>query len=125
MVFVSGDDRSVPLFDQVLSLAGKEPSSFLFIGLIPGNLPSGHLERFKGSLFKRLGQGLMRCRLANVPWSLRVLESFDPDLTGVEFAKLYQPDQIMITVHDGRESPFSKGFQDRLSVEGTPVDIVD
>ncbi len=66
MVFIKDDRHAISLFDAVLATAKTKPSAFLFVGLIPNNLPSGHTERFKGRVFRKLGQGLLRCREAGI-----------------------------------------------------------
>ncbi|BDQ35484.1 protein kinase domain-containing protein [Pseudodesulfovibrio portus] len=95
MVFVKDDARAIPLFEEVLSIAQKCPAIFLFVGLIPNNLPSGHLERFKGNIFRRLGQGFMQCRTSGLTWSLRLLENIDHDKAQDAFIRLYQPDEVL------------------------------
>ena len=114
MVFIKDDNRAVSLFDAVLRKASKEPSVFLFIGLIPNNLPSGHAERFKGSLFKKLGQGLIRCRAKNLVWSLRVFENTDPERTALELVNQYQPDLILLGKSDKKRGKMAirRGFQE-------------
>lgn len=95
MVFVKDDHRAVDLFDRALELAST-PSLFLFVGLVPGNLPSGHLERFKGRLFNKLAQGLSRCRAASVQWSLRVLENVSAESAANHLIEAYGPDRILL-----------------------------
>lgn len=122
IVFIKDDIRAVTLFDAALHYSTHTPSVFLFVGLIPNNLPSGHAERFKGNLFKKLGQGLMRCRAANLPWSLRVLENTDPGRTAVELIRLYQPDQVFVGESEKNKTPsFRRSFQTELAAEGTYI----
>ena len=117
MVFIKGDNRAIPLFDMVLRMASEEPAIFLFVGLIPNNLPSGHAERFKSSLFKKLGQGLMRCRAAELPWSLRVFENTDPERTAIELARQYQPDRLFLgeSKKPHKIGAIRRGFQASLA----------
>lgn len=96
MVFVTSNSRAVPLFDASLRLAASTPAIFMFVSMVPGNLPSGHMERFKGALFRRLGQGLLRCREAGMQWSLRLLDSPDPNITARLFVEQYAPDTIIV-----------------------------
>ncbi len=96
MAFVKDDSRAVALFDAALQTATDTPSLFLFVSLIPGNLPSGHLERFKGNLFRKLGQGLLRCREAGLQWSVRALQCPDIDKTASAFVKQYAPDTLFL-----------------------------
>jgi len=118
LVFIGDDSRSVQLFNTTLQLAEAEPAVFLFVGLIPCNLPSGHTERFKGSLFKKMGQGLMRCRDADLTWSLRVMECSDPEQTAVELVRQYSPDLILLG-ETGRENKrtLRRGFHAHLAEE--------
>ncbi len=96
MVFIKADNRAIPLFDTVLQSASTEPAMFLFVGLLPGNLPSGHAERFRGNLFRKMGQGLLRCREKNVLWSLRVLEKSDHEAGAVDLINRYHPDAVFM-----------------------------
>lgn len=96
MGFITDHSGSLGLFDEVLEMAKETPSIFLFVGLIPGNLPSGHAERYRGKLFKKMAQGLFRCRQANLTWSLRMMESFAPEKTGLELARQYRPDTALL-----------------------------
>ncbi|GAU07996.1 protein kinase domain-containing protein [Desulfoplanes formicivorans] len=96
MVFIKGDERAASLFDAAIEQALAEPSLFLFVGLVPGNLPSGHLERFKGSLYRKLAQGLIRCRRHHLIWSLRLLETIVPEYTALKLIRQYRPMQVFL-----------------------------
>lgn len=112
MVFIKDDERAVPLFDAALQRASAEPSLFLFVGLAPANLPSGHLERFKASLYRKLGQGLMRCRRHHLTWSLRFLETSVPEHAALELVRQYRPDRVYLGRQTSRRaSSFSRSFQ--------------
>lgn len=95
MVFIKEADLAIRLIDDALQMAQKTPSILLFTGLIPNNLPSGHAERFKGGLFRKLGQGLTHCRATDLPWSLRILENVDPAKAEEALIQQYQPDQVL------------------------------
>lgn len=96
MVFVKDDNRAVSLFNAALATARSEPSVFLFVGLIPTTLTYGHAQRFTGNLFRKLGQGLLRCRSAGLPWSLRVMSHPDPAQAARNFIRIYAPDRIYL-----------------------------
>lgn len=124
MVFVKDDNRAVSLFDATLRQAEDNPSVFLFVGLVPNNLPSGHAERFRGNMFKKLGQGLIRCRAAGVPWSLRVLENTDPERTAVELVRQYQPDQVYIGASEAGTSSLQQRFPQALASENIHIESI-
>nr|WP_287410723.1 protein kinase [Pseudodesulfovibrio sp.] len=125
LVFVSDDNRSVPIFDTALKLAEAKPSVFLFVGLIPYNLPSGHTERFTGNLFKKMSQGLLRCRGASLAWSLRVLTSADPEKTAVDFVRQYRPDLILLGENGKRNKrTIRRGFHTHLAAENVRIHSV-
>jgi hypothetical protein len=112
MVFISDDERAAPLFDAVIRRAAAGPCLLLFVGLIPGNLPSGHRERFAGNLYRKLAQGLIRCRLHHVQWSLRVVETAVPERTALELVRRYRPDRVYLGRQTTRKaSSFSRSFQ--------------
>lgn len=123
MVFINDDDRAVPLFDASLRHAAQTPSLFLFVGLIPHNLPSGHTERFQGTLLRKLGKGLLRSRAADLQWSLRVLDQTDPGRTAMELVDQYQPDRIFIGTSSKTESP-RKGFPNYLKSESDKIELI-
>nr|WP_321513784.1 protein kinase [uncultured Pseudodesulfovibrio sp.] len=119
LAFISDDNRAVPLFNTVLHMADTEPCVFLLVGLIPCNLPSGHTERFKGNLFRKMSQGLTRCRGADLTWSLRVLESADPEKTAVELVRQYGPDLILLgDTEKKNKRTMRRGFHAHLAAEG-------
>lgn len=123
IVFIKDDSRAVPLFDAAIQTATDTPSLFLFVSLIPGNLPSGHLERFKGNLFRKLGQGLQRCRSAGLDWSLRVLDSADPEATASTLTRRYAPDAIFLggsTQSGSRRHSFNR----KLSATGIRINRI-
>jgi len=115
MVFVKDDNHAISLFDQALRTAETTPSAFLFVGLIPNNLPSGHTERFKGRVFRKLAQGLMRCREKDIPWSLRIFENTDPEQTALELVRQYQPDSVYIGNAAQRRHRLRRDFRATLS----------
>lgn len=119
MVFIKDDTRAVNLFDRVIELASGAPSLFLFVGMVPGHLPSGHMERFKGSLLQKLAQGLLRCREANVRWSLRVFDNTVPETAARQVAEAYEPDRVLIG-----ESSSKHGFETRFKGLETDVEII-
>jgi len=96
MVFVKGDHKTESIFDTAISKSGKYPSTFLIVGLLPNNLPSGHMERFRADFFRRLGDGLARCRAAGLQWGLRLFENIDPKQTAIHLVHQYRPDDILI-----------------------------
>lgn len=96
MVFIKGDSRTTALFDAIITKAQANPTITLFVALVPCNLPSGHMERFKGRLFRRLAHGLMRCRENNMSWGIRLLEHVDPKQTARALIDQYEPDEILI-----------------------------
>ncbi|CCH49280.1 protein kinase domain-containing protein [Pseudodesulfovibrio piezophilus] len=124
MAFVKDDDHAVPLFDSCLALANRTPAIFLFVGLIPNSLPSGHHERFKGSLFRKLAQGLMRCRTASIPWSLRIFENVVPEQAALDLIRLYKPDQIHLTKPLKGEGNIWNAFHRRLASENIPMEFI-
>lgn len=95
MIFIKEPDLAIELIECALRTATQRPSLLLFVGLIPNNLPSGHTERFKGSLFRRLAQGLTRCRTGDIHWSLRILEHVDPRKAEEAMTCHYQPDTVI------------------------------
>lgn len=125
MVFVKDDDRAIPLFEAALARATQTPAMLLFIGLVPHHLPSGHLERFKGTLFKKMRQGLMQTRAAGHPWSLRVFDNTDPERAALELVRLYRPDHILVgaSQHGGARS-LRHGFQTTLAESNHVVEPV-
>lgn len=126
MVFIKDDPKAITLFDKVLERAEETPSLFLFVGLIPNNLPSGHQERFKGSLFKKIGQGLARCRAAHLQWSLRAIEDTIPEVAARHLIELYGPDLIMLGSTSKQNGIISgkRGFRTLLGDIKTPVEII-
>lgn len=123
MVFVKGDELTAMLMDTVLHMAEREPCAFLFVGLVPLNLPSGHEQLFKGRLFRRLGEGLRRCRRAGVLWSLRVFENVDAERAGCELVELYRPDMVLLGRAGGGAFPMRRGFASGLERMGMPVRV--
>ena len=107
MVFVKDDTRAHRLFDAVLETAKREPSAFLFVGMIPATLTSGHTQRFTGGLFRKLAQGLLRCRKAGVPWSLRLMPHPDPPQAARHFIEIYAPDRIYLGETESGLSPLA------------------
>lgn len=123
MVFIKSNDRAASLFEAALAMADSTPSLFLFVGLIPGNLPCGHTERYKGGLFRKLAQGLILCRSAGLDWSLRVLDNVDPEKTARHFIRQYRPDRILLGEPEKR--PADKGrFRAKLAPEDIPIDSI-
>jgi hypothetical protein len=125
MVFIKGDERTTSLFDAAIEQALTEPSLFLFVGLIPGNLPSGHLERFKGRLYRKLAQGLMRCRKHHLVWGLRLLETLVPEYTALELIRQYRPSQILLGKGTRRcVSTFCQCIQCKIAREDMDITYV-
>lgn len=119
MCFITDHSGSLAVFDEALRIAKDAPSIFLFVGLIPGNLPSGHAERYRGKLFRKMGQGLMRCREANLSWSLRMMESMVPEKTGLELARQYRPDTAFLVGSRKEKNSFQrKEFIENLAALG-------
>lgn len=121
MVFIGNDVHAPSLFDEALRTGQSTPSLFLFVGLIPANLPSGHAERFKAKLFAKLGPGLMRCREAGLSWSLRVLENTVPEKAALSFARHYQPDRIYI---GGKPPNGRRGTRFHTTLTQAGIDIL-
>ena len=121
MVFVGNDSHAVSLFDEAIHTADRTPSQFLFVGLIPNNLPSGHAERFKGNILRKLGQGLMRCRAANVLWSLRLIHAGDPEKAATELVRQYRPTQVFLGETDVNHPFRNSGFHSVLEQENTEI----
>lgn len=92
MVFLKDTTQMASQFDTALEKAEDSSSVFLFVGLIPNNLPSGHTERFKGSMIKKLASGLMRCREQGLEWSLRIFENVDQFAAETLLRNQYEPD---------------------------------
>jgi hypothetical protein len=107
MVFVKDDTRAHRLFDAVLETARREPSAFLFVGMIPATLTSGHTQRFTGGLFRKLAQGLLRCRKAGIPWSLRLMPHPDPPQAARHFIQIYAPDRIYLGETESGRTPLA------------------
>jgi len=127
MVFIKDDPKAISLFDRVLERSETTPSLFLFIGLIPNDLPSGHMERFKGSLFRKIGQGLSRCRSAGLLWSLRSIENTIPEVAARNLIQEYSPDCILIgrTNHPTGRLLTRKGFAAHLEGIDVPIEGVN
>jgi len=125
MVFIKDDERAVSLFDAAIRQAEQKPSLFLFVGLIPGNLPSGHTERFIGRLYRKLSQGLMRCRQHGLSWSLRVFENTVPERTARILFEQYRPDQAYLGKATTKPlSTFSRLFQDKKVRSNTQIEYI-
>jgi len=124
MVFINDDHQSVSLFDVALDMAVQHPSMFLFVSIIPNNLPSGHAQRFKGNLFRKLNHGLMRCRAANVSWSLRILENVDPEQAAVALISQYQPHTVLVGTPNSRVK-WRTSFPKALKSRDIPVTIIN
>lgn len=124
MVFISDDHYSVSLFDAVLEIAAARPSMFLIVSIIPNNLPCGHTQRFKGSLFRKLNHGLMRCRAAKVSWSLRILENVDREQAASTLVQQYAPQSILVGAGSAR-SRWRTSFPNSLKYGDLPVTIID
>ena len=107
MVFIKDDTRAHRLFDAVLDTAQREPSAFLFVGMIPATLTSGHTQRFTGGLFRKLAQGLLRCRKAGIPWSLRLMPHPDPPQAARHFIQIYAPDRIYLGETESDRTPLA------------------
>ena len=123
MVFVKDNIRAVSVFDAVINAATETPSVFLFVSLIPGNLPSGHLERFKGGLFRKIGHGLLRCRQRNLEWSLRVLGTGAPEATAKALVTQYAPDTIILGYSQAK-GRHRRAFQNNLSGSGIHINKI-
>ena len=124
MVFLKGDERTTSLFDAVIQQALAEPSLFLFVGLIPGNLPSGHLERFKGRLYRTLAQGLLRCRRHHLLWGLRLLETTVQEFTALELIRQYRPEQIFLGKATRSVSAFCRCIQCHVDRENIGINYI-
>lgn len=121
MVFIGNDAHASRLFEEAIRTGRHTPSLFLFVGLIPGNLPSGHAERYKAKMFAKLGQGLLRCREAPLSWSLRIMENTVPEKAAYSFAQHYKPDNIFI---GGSSSKNRHGTRFHTALARTDKDIV-
>ncbi|QJB57542.1 protein kinase [Pseudodesulfovibrio sp. zrk46] len=124
MVFIKDDSRAVHLFNEAIRLAKGTPSLFMFVGLIPSNLPSGHMERFKGNLFRKLSHGLHRSREAGLQWSLRVLDNTDPIKTAVNLVRMYGPDILLIGKTTHNHKCFHNNFHSQLTLEDVPIRLI-
>ncbi|WP_319467340.1 protein kinase [uncultured Pseudodesulfovibrio sp.] len=125
LVFIKDDERAVPLFDSAMQQAENEQSQFLFVGLIPDNLPSGHKERFMGRLYRKLGNGLMRCRQHRLSWSLRLFENTVPERTARNLIEQYWPDQIFLGQAMTKPlSSFSKIFLHSTNSETPKINLI-
>lgn len=126
MVFIKDDPKAITLFDQVIRQAEIRPSLFLIIGLIPNNLPSGHMERFKGSLFRKIALGLSRCREAGLPWSLRILEGTIPEVAARTLIDEYRPDRVLLgrTRTESNMLMPRRGFEAHLRGIDVPIDPI-
>lgn len=120
MVFVKDDDRAVSLFDAAIRTAEIQPSMFLFVGLTPSNLPSGHEQRFKGAMFRKLSQGLMRCRSTRLVWGLRVLENVVPEKAAQALIEQYRPDKVFIGKQVSKIR-WERSFEYQTSQTGAPI----
>lgn len=96
LVFVKGDELTPLMTDRVLAMAERENCAFLFVSLVPLNLPSGREQLFRGELYRRLGAGLARCRRAGLLWGLRVFDNVDPERTAQELIRRYRPDLVLL-----------------------------
>lgn len=116
MVFIKDDHKTISLFDSVLRHPENASAMYMFVALIPNHLPSGHLERFKASLFRKISQGLVRCRGTDIQWSLRVLEETVPEVTARHLIEMYGPDRVMVGNTNGgaRSFPGRRGFEAHL-----------
>jgi len=126
MVFVKDDHKAISLFDHVIQQAKTTPSLFLFVGITPSDLPSGHFERFKGSLFRKLSHGLVRCRAVELEWSLRVIDNVVPEAAARHLIQTYTPDRIMLGSTQSADSFLGslRSFEHHLKDEGVPIESI-
>lgn len=95
MAFVQPDERAPLIFETALNLAAQEEVAVLFVSLVPVQLPTGELERFKAALFAALAPGLRQCREQKLFWGLRVLENVDPGRAAPALICQYGPDIVL------------------------------
>lgn len=122
MVFVSGDDRVGEVFHAARVAAQQGPCIFLFVGLVPANLPCGHVERFKALLFSELGRGLWDCRSRNMQYGLRVLDNVVPSRAAEVLVRRYGPDRIIVGRPSTGMGRIRGGVVPRLERLGVPME---
>jgi hypothetical protein len=123
MAFVSADERAAEVFHAAREAVGERPCLFLFVAMVPSNLPCGHMERFKALLFTELGHGLWDCRGRRIQYGLRVFDNVIPSRAAEVMVRRYAPDRIIVGRPTSQRGRIRGGVVPRLERLGVPLEV--
>jgi|GEM_PF-953836 len=121
MAFVGGSGRGREVFQELERMAAQAPCLFMVVGMVPVNLPSGHLERFSARLFLDLAEGLACFRSHGAEYGLRVFNGVVPSRVAEQMVRRYAPDEVVAGRPTSGLGAVRGGVVPRLERLGVPV----